>query len=402
MAETKSLTVSCLCGAATHTFTVPTSSLPIASHLCNCTTSRRISGTLLTSYINITHPTPSKPIPPKPDLSALTPYPSSGILTRYFCRTCGTHMYLEYAVDGHFEAATGTLRLDKEEGEGIEGVVEYQSCMWIEDTRDGGGSRFITHVGGKQLERYLQEPNFTSRVPLDWRVDTPPSTAKDTFQKGMRKTQATHATCHCAGVQFWITPPNEASKTASSPYSDLLIPYHLGPNASENPRNHPWWLGGSNRDRFLAGTCACTTCRRALGFDITFWAFVPAVNIFLDADCTLPFSHGEGQTREYWGSMSTFRSSSNVTRTFCRKCGANVFWDGDERPSIIDVSVGLLNADDGARAEHILTWWPGRVSFAEDAQNKRLIKGLEDGLKKWAVENNGKECVAVWEHLAKQ
>ncbi|KAF2646795.1 hypothetical protein P280DRAFT_361491, partial [Massarina eburnea CBS 473.64] len=367
--------VSCLCGLATHTFIVPLTSLPLSSHLCNCTTSRRISGTLFTSYINISHSLPYSPNPQKPDLSALIGYESSERLTRWFCGTCGTHMYLEYAADRHFEAATGTLRLA--DGERMEEIVEYKSYMWIEDTRDGGASLFNTHVGDKLLDRHLQGPESTE-ISLDWRYET-------SSPEYTTKPEIIHATCHCAGVEFYVTPPNDASKTASSPYPDLLIPYHHGPDASKNPDNYAWWLAGPKHDRYLAGTCACTICRRALGFDITFWAFIPAVNIFLDAKCTLPFSRSkDGKIRKYWGTIQTYRSSPNVTRSFCGKCGANIFWDGDERPNLIDVSVGLLDAKSGVRAEDILAWWPGRVSFNEDATNKGLIRGLEDGLRRWA------------------
>jgi hypothetical protein len=90
MAESKELTVACMCNAATHTFSVPTSSLPIATHLCSCNISRRISGALLTSYFNVTHGSN----PPKPNLCNFTPYKSSDILTRHFCTTCGTQMYV--------------------------------------------------------------------------------------------------------------------------------------------------------------------------------------------------------------------------------------------------------------------------------------------------------------------
>ncbi|KAF2685042.1 hypothetical protein K458DRAFT_417143 [Lentithecium fluviatile CBS 122367] len=370
MEDAKQLTVACLCGAASHTFSVPASAFPLPTHLCSCNISRRISGSLLTSYVNITHGVD----PPKPDLSALTPYKSSDILTRHFCSTCGTQMYLEYNHDGHFEAATGTLQVDS-----TDNVVEHKAHIWIEDTRDGGATHFIAHVGDRDLKRYLQGPGKSEEASLDWTLPRPIDTTEI-------KQTPIHAHCHCGGVQFYIHSPNEASRTAESSFPDLLIPYHTG--SSENPENEPWWLPSPTR--FLAGTCACTSCRRASGFDVTFWAFIPAVNIFLDENGTQIFTRNP-----YWGSMKTFRSSQNVTRTFCGTCGANIFWDGDERPSIVDVAVGLLDAKSGARAEDLLAWWPGRVSFEEEALNKGLINGLGIGLKEWARRNDGNECIAT-------
>lgn len=368
--EETALSVACMCGAASHQFSVPTSSLPLGTHLCSCDISRRISGSLLTSYVNITHGLGGA----KPDLAALTPYESSNILTRYFCSSCGTQMYLEYKHDGHFEAATGTLQVNN-----ADEVIAYKSHMWIADTKDGGASPFIQTAGETHLPRYLAEPGRSEIAQLDW-----PS------EKKQHERMPIHAHCHCRGVQFYIQPPNEASKSAQSPFADLLVPYHTG--SSANPQNHAWWL--PQPGRYLAGTCACDSCRRASGFDITFWAFIPAVNITLDEDGQQPFKRNP-----YWGTMKTYRSSRNVTRTFCGRCGANVFWDGDERPSVIDVAVGLLDARSGARAEEMLVWWPNRVSFREEAFHKGLIAGLESGLKEWSTRNKDEER-AAWRNAS--
>lgn len=283
-------------------------------------------------------------------------------------------MYLEYCDDGHFEAATGTLQVGS-----AEGVVRVESCMWITDTKDGGASDWVTGVDGRRLRRWTQEAEESDEVPLDHYVASP--------KKLEQAVEPVHAHCHCRGVEFWIAPPNAASRTARSDFPDLMVPYHLGQDASTNSSDTPWWLCG-NDTRFLAGTCACLSCRRASGFDITFWAFIPTANIFLDSELTQPFPpYGSGHSNAYWGAMKAYRSSDGVTRTFCRTCGANVFWDGGEekgRDGLIDVAVGLLDADSGARAEELLSWWTGRVSFEEFAVNKSLARSLGEGLKAWA------------------
>ncbi|KAF2827109.1 hypothetical protein CC86DRAFT_323020 [Ophiobolus disseminans] len=357
--NTRELTVSCSCGVAKHTFQVSSSSLPLPAHLCSCDISRRISGSLLTSYINITHPATS---PSKPDTSRLTPYDSSGILRRWFCTTCGTHMYLEYHSDRHFEAATGTLQC-----EASDDIVEFKSCMWIGDTQDGGASKWVKVINGKQLEAWMENAGAQNKQK------TLPSSSPHLVSKN-----AVHAHCHCKGVEFWISPPTPSSRLSRSPYPDLMIPHHL--NKSANPDNMPWWLPGDGT-RYLAGTCTCASCRRASGSDITFWAFVPTSNIFLDSVLSQPFP----QDGKYWGAMRKYTSSIGVTRTFCSQCGANVFWHGDEgtfgRKDLVDVAVGLLDAPSGARAEEILAWWAGRVSFEENALHKGLASGLQGGLR---------------------
>jgi hypothetical protein len=283
-------------------------------------------------------------------------------------------MYLEYHDDGHFEAATGTLQVDS-----MEGIVEYKSCMWIEDANDGGASDWIASIGGKRLKRWSQEAEKSEEVPAEY------YSAK---KKQSDSNKPVHAHCHCRGVEFWITPPNDASKTARSDFPDLMIPYHHGSEASANPDNIPWWLC-RNGTRYMAGTCTCLSCRHASGFDITFWAFIPISNIFLDSDLTQPFTpYTSRHVNEYWGAMKSYSSSEGVTRTFCGKCGANVFWDGGSekgRDGLIDVAAGLLDAESGARAEELLEWGTERVSFEEFAVNRHLVAALGEGLKDWKL-----------------
>lgn len=365
--EPTRLTASCHCKANQYSFTIPQSALPLLAYLCHCNISRRISGLLFTSYVAI------PPGNPPPDLSNLTAYVSSNILTRRFCKTCSTQLFLEYSADGAWWVSTGTL--DRSDG-----IVDFNGHMWIEDTHDGGGSDWIPTVGSKPLERWLVAPHESPSIALGWNApDERPLPASGTEDDRL------HAHCHCNGVQFFITRPNAATLTAKSPYADLLVPYNSGRDAS-NPTNEPWWLSSDKR-RYLAGTCACTSCRLISGFDIQTWAFVPTANIVLPDGSPFP-------DERLWGTMRSYRSSEKVTRRFCGVCGANVFWDGDVRPSLVDVSVGLLDAGSGARAEEWLEWCVGRVSFREEGFNMGLVEGLERGLREW---DDGKRKKGVGE-----
>ena len=106
------------------------------------------------------------------------------------------------------------------------------------------------------------------------------------------------------------------------------------------------------------------------------WAYVPAVDITLDAEGTIPFSRDFGILKHY-------RSSSEVTRHFCSDCGATIFYDADDRPHVLDVAVGLLSAPEGARAESWLEWRTARLEYREDAlpRAESLTLALEQGLK---------------------
>ena len=281
-------------------------------------------------------------------------------------------MYLQYADDRHFEVAIGVI--DK-----TDGVVEFRRHMWIGDTKDGGASDWIPNVGGKVMERWHEAPNVSARLDSGWTDKAVSDVSSDTDKL--------RAHCHCGGVEFYITRPNSDSLAAESPFADLLVPYHLG--SSENPDNEPWWLRGDknkNEDkgytRYLAGNCACNSCRLSSGYEFVQWAFVPTANIELNNGndtSSIPFK------REF-GTLKAYQSKPGVTRRFCGRCGATAFWDGDWRPTLIDVGVGLLDAPSGARAEEWLDWETSRVSFREFAHNHALIDGLEDGIRAWGRE----------------
>jgi len=282
-------------------------------------------------------------------------------------------MYLEYNNDGHFEVSHGTL-------EQSDGVLEFVGHMWIEDTRDGGASDWLPTFNGKPAKRWLVEQSKSHEIPLGWMAEskTTSSPKKSKIEEKLR------CHCHCNGVEIFISRPNEESLKASSPLPDLLVPYNSG-HSSENPENKPWWLS-SDKTKHLAGTCACNSCRRIAGFDVVPWTFIPIASLSL--------RNGEPFQREFgFGTLKSYKSSPSGqsparTRWFCGTCGANVFWDGEERPTLIDVSVGLLDAESGARAEEWLEWdRTDRISFKEDAHNKGLVEALEDGLKKWMVED---------------
>ena len=94
--------------------------------------------------------------------------------------------------------------------------------------------------------------------------------------------------------------------------------------------------------------------------------------------------YGDGDD-EGMGTLRRYESSQGVWREFCAVCGATVFWHCEERPSVVDVSVGLLDPVEGARVEGWLEWWTGRVSFEELAVSRSLVRSLEEGLKEWGT-----------------
>lgn len=327
---TVTITATCACQSFTLSVDFPTSSLPLDRALCLCRTCRQLSGSCAVSYISI---------PREIDLSGfdVTPYATSEEVTRYFCNKCGAHCLARRKSTGAWLLATGLW-------DRTEGIINWTGCKFVEDTLDGGLSVWLNDIVDKdgrqrKLKRWLLQDGQREEVQPGHLLGTSPP------ELDVRGQDRLDASCICGGVKFHITRPNESSKTARSPFSDLIIPFHTGVS-NANPDNETWWLRSDNT-KYLAGTCACKSCRLASGFEIQPWAFVPKSNIIQE--------NGTEMTYEM-GSLKRYVSSNDVWREFCSVCGATVFWHCKERPGIVDVSVGLLDPNEGARVEAWLDW----------------------------------------------
>ncbi|KAI1299699.1 hypothetical protein F5Y03DRAFT_245167 [Xylaria venustula] len=444
--QTPTLLISCHCSAAKQTVRLcaQASKAPQEISLCHCSACRHSTGLLCASYADIEPPS---------SLQGLVEYSSPATkITRFFCAICGCHVFRRRGLiaeddtdtrasggivndtaekQGSWAVATGVITELQEGGKELDErdnktLMRYTRHINTEGTKDGGLGPFIE----------LQEVDNRTRLPLSSTGPEPEEGMTDesdanvevkTFSKddrsGGKGEEILDAFCHCKAVQFHITRPNETSKTPRSNFPDLMVPYHTRSPQVQNPEDKKWWLRpGLNSDpgaagssstekgepiRYLAGTCACVSCRLTSGFEIQTWAFIPRANIFFHirdgftsssateiratnaAQRVIPLDFATLPPNI----LTSYESSQGVRREFCSRCGATVFWRDRWRPELLDVSVGLLDADEGARAETWLDWWTGRVSFAEDAVTGRtgvmartakfLIDSLEAGLYRW-------------------
>ena len=313
-------------------------------------------------------------------LERLQSFHFSDTITQYFCPQCGSHMLAQFPKDDQspsgevaWAVATGSL-------ESIEGVVGVARHIFVADTLDGGFADFLRDVNGQGIERWPQHVGKNEQLPLHWRDSE--------WNKPGQAEHPTplHAHCKCEGVSFYISRPSAASAEVTAEWPDVMIPEH---DTGKKPPPAAWWLRG-NGTKYLAGLCTCNSCRLAAGMEWVQWAFIPTTTISLDPAGRNPFP---AQTPYSFGTLKHYRSSEKATRYFCGTCGANVFWSGDERPGLIDVAVGLLDAAEGARAEDWLEWRTERVSYREDAvpRAESLIHGLEKGLKIYGIESKAQK-----------
>ncbi|KAH7144055.1 glutathione-dependent formaldehyde-activating enzyme [Dactylonectria macrodidyma] len=370
MEQLPSLRISCLCGSVSQLVpSRPAIDTPPTLSLCHCNTCRYSTGLLCASYYPIASPS----VP-----SGITQYEGADGWTRHFCSSCGCHVFRcrpasEQEVE--WELATGVI-IESLHEDGSPDVISYASHDHVSDTKDGGISVWIQDFQGGKMELVENAvPSVHPRASLD--EDHLP------------------ASCDCGRVSFHITRPNSGSYLPRSNISDLISAYCSTDEAiTQNPGDEKWWIRADGT-KYLGGTCACRSCRLTSGFEIQTWAFVPQTNIFFHTagldrkETVVPLDFDALPA----GTLTSYRSSLDVLREFCGSCGATVFWHDKWRPDLIDVSIGLFKASDGARAEGWIDWWTERVSFTEEVENGRsgrearrardLIASLEEGLRHW-------------------
>ncbi|KAJ4290821.1 hypothetical protein N0V90_010016 [Kalmusia sp. IMI 367209] len=208
----------------------------------------------------------------------------------------------------------------------------------LDNTKDGGLSVWLPTIDGKPLKKW----NGGTAKEGDWTPSThttPLVSTEETLK----------ARCHCGGVEFYISRPRGSEA-------------HSGLPENMTPKDKTKWYALND---------VCTSCRLLSGCAIVSWAFPEISHI------TLP----DGSPyRPLFGTLKLYKSSPEVTRTFCGTCGALVTYSCDDRPNHVDVGVGLLDAETGVRAEEWLEWRTHRLAYEEDCVWKKVLQGIKSGM----------------------
>lgn len=236
-------------------------------------------------------------------------------ITHYFCRVCGTHMLARVLPkDRNITVATwfatcGSL-VDTDN-------VYHPQHEYVEDTIDGGITNTLQFANNKPVARWAHDPNEARQLPLYWVSPLRPSISAIPADK-------MYARCKCRGVEFWIARP------ANGPKSKVK-------------------LGHQSSRRLDNGMEPYTTATFEVASD----------QIFLDEGCLRSYSLCQD-----FGTLKTWWSAADAGKKFCGVCGASVFLVSKDE-NMLEVSVGVLVAPEGVRAE---TWleWPTEYSKSLD------------------------------------
>jgi len=88
-----------------------------------------------------------------------------------------------------------------------------------------------------------------------------------------------------------------------------------------------------------ASHCHCSMCRKAHGAAFGTYAAARAAD----------FRIVSGADK-----IMRYRSSADVLRTFCSRCGSTLQWLRDSKPEVVDIALGVVDGDPGVRpASHI-------------------------------------------------
>ena len=83
-----------------------------------------------------------------------------------------------------------------------------------------------------------------------------------------------------------------------------------------------------------AAHCHCSMCRKAHGAAFATYAVAKASDFRIVS--------GAEQITQY-------RSSADVVRTFCSRCGSTLQWLRLSKPEIVDIALGAIDGDPGVR-----------------------------------------------------
>ena len=349
--------LTCLCGAVHEPGTLLSATeLPIEDAICHCNLCRHTSGSLGPSFPRLGSAPSAK------SLNACTQYTTSATHAYYFCGTCGTPTFVEVKSKGYWCCFAGTIERDPEqvkEGETwTKDIVKIARHDWLDDTGDGGMAAILLKLGGRNVPCFHQGTS-TARDQSEISAEDVRAMAKNTEDwavPGMDKSMVVK--CRCEGTDLRVRRANfkEDQQGCNERFSE----------------------GG---DRYVAMFCACRSCRLQSGVNLQPWTYIPPRN-FLVAGTGKEVVFGKGTEganesttlKHYW-------SSEGCCRSFCGKGGASFFYWCDDRPEVVDLSVGVIRGK-GAMAREWVEWKYG-VSHKEECVDNEITEAVLEKGSEW-------------------
>lgn len=268
-------------------------------------------------------------------------------------------------------------------------VLEWVDHIFVGDTRDGGAVCWLRKMNGdgrEPVKVWLGGPNVSEEVApgVQWPAfeDLPGQEANLKAAEGEKGNVPVR--CHCGGVDF-VFRAGEAQREFE--------------DKQRKGEELPWFVDPVTH-KVHGSFDPCDSCRIWAGSEVVNWVSTLLKHLsFVGAgpDHRFPGDTSqlrvaiEAQVRDpRFGTLAMYASSPDVQRYFCGRCSACVFYATDERPDMVDVALGLLDAPDGARAESVVSWsFVRRMSLREDmleTWREDLLFAVEREGEQWRIE----------------
>ncbi|KAF2999836.1 hypothetical protein E8E13_007150 [Curvularia kusanoi] len=251
--------------------------------------------------------------------------------------------------------------------------IRFTEQSFVGDTIDGGASVWLKHANadGFECSRFEREADDCSpedALPQNW----PPNDKLIGYKETDGHSVAIR--CKCRGVDLVL------QRGDYSGIARKQLPWNI------DPETH----------KLSAVFCGCDSCRLQGGLDVWYWAFFNMQHLGA-AQGGSAFPKSKNELKEFIdrkdpviGTLAYYASATRagVLRFFCSNCSATVFFGEDKEPELLDVSVGLLDAPDGARAESFLSWSFGQMDFKEDADGgwrAGHFENVEKEAERWRI-----------------
>lgn len=390
MTSTTPLPIACHCALNTFTFLIPTSSLPLLSRICHCSSCRHATGSLLPISVHLPSSVTRTSFPLGTTLRAALDADGKET-TRWFCVRCGAHVLMAIAPpeggaegDETWTAMAGVVK-------GWEDFVEVRSHIFVGDTVDGGGAVLVPEIDGREIPMWTEGEGSTPFV-------VPPSPTSDLTNPPTPATDETEGPllvqCLCTKTTLRLARPSLTqthldSSPVITPHSADEQPWH-----TQNLSHHPTRL-------YHTALCVCHTCTSTSGSPFFPWTYIPLSRLSVappesNSPTTIKTIPLTPTSLRILPSLERYASSPGVERHFCRSCGASVFYTHDSRPELVDVAVGLLRcggrAKEGARMEGWLEWRKGVGMLAgREDEEGGVGRAVRRGMREWGTAGGEEE-----------
>jgi hypothetical protein len=244
---------------------------------------------------------------------------------------------------------------------GTKGIIRTKDHIFVDDTGDGGAALWLRHIGTEHVPCFAGWRNKSAFAD--------PAAMAQVRRNIKSKPAQIPIYCHCKGINLLLC---------------------RGQDGSVYPKP---------KVRFDARAPS----RQFTGAEIMNWALVPMENICFapissdqSMDILVPtFPRTAADLRHYisspdryesFGTLSYYPSSGNGGYYFCSRCSSSVFLVDNEEPRMVQLAIGLMYSETGARSEDALDWIPEEIdkdSRIIDEWRKMLVKSAEKELLNW-------------------